>query len=87
VVAHAFNPSTREAEAEAGWFLSSRPAWSTEWGPGQPGLHRETLSRKNKNKTKQKLVPIYNLRIWVTEAWLSCEFQASLGYGERPFLK
>jgi hypothetical protein len=30
MVAHAFNPSTREAEAEAGGFLSSRPAWSTE---------------------------------------------------------
>jgi hypothetical protein len=27
-VAHAFNPSTWEAEA--GGFLSSRPAWSTE---------------------------------------------------------
>jgi hypothetical protein len=30
VVAHAFNPSTWEAEAEAGGFLSSRPAWSTK---------------------------------------------------------
>jgi hypothetical protein len=49
VAAHAFNPSTREAEA--GGFLSSRPAWSTEWFPGQPGLHRETLSRKKQNKT------------------------------------
>jgi major histocompatibility complex class I len=28
VVAHAFNPSTWEAEA--GGFLSLRPAWSTE---------------------------------------------------------
>jgi hypothetical protein len=28
VVAHAFDPSTREAEA--GRFLSSRPAWSTK---------------------------------------------------------
>jgi hypothetical protein len=28
VVAHAFNPSTWESEA--GGFLSSRPAWSTE---------------------------------------------------------
>jgi hypothetical protein len=28
VVAHAFNPSSREAEA--GGFLSSRPAWSTK---------------------------------------------------------
>jgi hypothetical protein len=51
-VAHAFNPSTREAEA--GGFLSSRPAWSTEWVPGQPGLHRETLSRKKQNKTKKQ---------------------------------
>jgi hypothetical protein len=48
MVAHAFNPSTREAEA--GGFLSSRPAWSTEWVPGQPGLYRETLSRKTKKK-------------------------------------
>ena len=43
MVAHAFNPSTWEAEA--GGFLNSRPAWSTERVPGQPGLHRETLSR------------------------------------------
>jgi hypothetical protein len=61
-VAHAFNPSTREAEA--GEFLSSRPAWSTKWVPGQPGLHRETLSWKIKtNKqpktttTTKKIVP------------------------------
>jgi hypothetical protein len=59
VVAHTFNPSTWEAEA--GGFLSSRPAWFTEWVPGQPGLHRETLSRKKKKinkkkpKTKQKI--------------------------------
>jgi hypothetical protein len=48
VVAHTFNPSTWEAEA--GRFLSSGPAWSTEWVPGQPRLHRETLSRKKKKK-------------------------------------
>jgi hypothetical protein len=48
MVMYAFNPSTWEAEA--GEFLSSRPAWSTECVPGQPGLHRETLSQKNKNK-------------------------------------
>jgi hypothetical protein len=42
VVAHAFNPGTWEAEA--GGFLSSKPAWSTKWVPEQPGLHRETLS-------------------------------------------
>jgi hypothetical protein len=52
VVAHAFNPST--GEAEAGGFLSSRPAWSTKWVPGQPGLHRETLSQKTKQKKTNK---------------------------------
>jgi hypothetical protein len=45
-VVNTFNPSTWEAEA--GGFLSSRPAWSTEWVPGQPGLYRETLSQKTK---------------------------------------
>jgi hypothetical protein len=50
MVLHVFNPSTQEAEA--GRFLSSRPAWSTEWVPGQPGLYRKTLSQKNKNKQK-----------------------------------
>jgi hypothetical protein len=53
VVAHTFNPSQ---EAEAGGFLSSRPAWSTKWVPGQPGLHRETLSREKKKKKKKKIV-------------------------------
>jgi hypothetical protein len=48
VMAHTFNPST--GEAEAGGFLSSRPAWSTEWVPGQPGLYRKTLSWKEKKK-------------------------------------
>jgi hypothetical protein len=47
-VVHTYNPSTREAEA--GGLLSSRPAWSTEWVPEQPGPHRETLSWKNKTK-------------------------------------
>jgi hypothetical protein len=51
VVAHAFNPSTWEAEA--GRFLSLRPAWSTKWVPGQPGLHRETLSQEKKKKSHQ----------------------------------
>jgi hypothetical protein len=55
VVAHAFNPSTREAEA--GGFLSSRPAWSTKWVLEQPELYRETLSEKTKqDKTKQELI-------------------------------
>jgi hypothetical protein len=42
LVVHTLNPSTWEAEASR--FLSLRPAWSTEWVPGQPGLYRETLT-------------------------------------------
>jgi hypothetical protein len=50
VEAHAFNSSTQEAEAAG--FLSLRPAWSTEWVPGQPEVYRETLSQKNQKKRK-----------------------------------
>jgi hypothetical protein len=52
VVAHAFNP--RIWEAEAGRFLSLRPAWSTKRVPGQPELYRETISRKTKRKKKKR---------------------------------
>ena len=52
VVAHAFNPSTWEAEA--GRFLSLRWACSTKWIPGQPGLHRETQSWKQQQQKKNK---------------------------------
>jgi hypothetical protein len=52
VLAHAFNPSTWEAEA--GGFLSLRPAWSTKCVPGQPGLYRETLSQKQTTNQTNK---------------------------------
>ena len=52
VVVHAFNPSTQEAEA--GGFLSSRPAWSTKFVPGQPELYRETMSQRKKKERKRK---------------------------------
>jgi hypothetical protein len=51
VVAHAVNPSTWEAEA--GGFLSLRPAWSTEQVPGQPGLQRNPVL---KNKQTKKFI-------------------------------
>ena len=54
VVVHAFSPSTQEAEK--GGSLSSRPAWSTKQVPGQPGLHRETLSWKTKKKKSIKRI-------------------------------
>jgi hypothetical protein len=52
VVAHVFNPSTREAET--GGFLSSRPAWSTELVPGQPGYTEKLCLEKPKTKTKSQ---------------------------------
>jgi hypothetical protein len=63
VVVHAFNASSWEAEA--GRFLSSRPAWSTEWVPGQPGLHRETLSQKKK---KRNTINTFLIR-WERKRW------------------
>jgi hypothetical protein len=59
---HAFNPSTREAEA--GGFLSSRPAWSTKWVPGQPGLYRETLSWNPPPKKKRVTSSLF--RWWIS---------------------
>ena len=44
MVAHAYNPST--CEAEGGRSLSLRPAWSTEEVPEQPESQGETLSQK-----------------------------------------
>jgi hypothetical protein len=54
VVAHAFNPSTWEAEA--GRFLSFEASLASlvYRVPGQPGLHREALSKKKKKKKKQE---------------------------------
>jgi hypothetical protein len=71
VVAHAFSPSTWEAEA--GGFLSSRPVLSTKWVPGQPGLYRETRSqnkqtrkKRKKRKKRQDKTPIISVfkRLW-----------------------
>ena len=62
MVAHAFNPSTQEAEA--GGSLSSRPAWSTEWMPGQSGLLlRETLSQDTTKKIFFKILKQLGLQI------------------------
>jgi hypothetical protein len=63
MVAHTFNPSTWEAEA--GGFLSSRPAWSTERAPGQTGLHRGTLSQKTKQKPKKKILLLMCVYVYV----------------------
>jgi hypothetical protein len=60
VVVHNFNPSTWKTKA--GESLSSRPAWSTKWVPGQPGLHRETLTGKRKKKNKTNFTISWCLR-------------------------
>ena len=50
-------PLTSALEAEAGGSLSSRPAWSIELVPGQPGLHRETLSQERKKEAAGSDLP------------------------------
>jgi hypothetical protein len=52
VVAHAFNPSTWEAEA--GGFLSSRPAWSTKFQDSQGYTEKSCLEKQNKTKQQQQ---------------------------------
>jgi hypothetical protein len=52
LVMHAFYPSAWEAEADRALCL--RPAWSTQWAPGQPELHSEILSLKKKKGKERK---------------------------------
>jgi hypothetical protein len=51
VEAHTFNPSTREAEA--GGFLSSRPAWATQRNP----VSKKKKNKKKKRKKQEKCIP------------------------------
>jgi hypothetical protein len=52
VVAHAFNPSTREAEA--GGFLSSRPAVQSEFQDSQGYTEKPCLKKPKKEKEKKR---------------------------------
>jgi hypothetical protein len=62
---HAFNPST--GDPEAGRFLSSRPAWSTKWVPGQPELYRETLSQTPSPPQRKKIQDQTSLPLVMTK--------------------
>lgn len=70
---HAFSPDTWEAEA--GDSLSSRPAWTAERVPGQPRLHRETLTSKNKKNF-----------MLILKLSLSTLFQTGVGQGDEVTL-
>jgi hypothetical protein len=52
VVAHAFNPSTREAEA--GGFLNSRTARATQRNPVSKNQKPKKKKKKKKPETKKK---------------------------------
>ena len=49
MVAHAYNPSTWEAEAGESVQVRDQPGLQ-KWAQGQPELHSETLSQKDKKK-------------------------------------
>ena len=54
MLAHNFNPSTRESEAGESLWVRGQPGLK-ELVPGQLGLlHRETLSQKTKKRKKKK---------------------------------
>jgi hypothetical protein len=52
MLAHAFNPST--LEAEAGRFLSLRPAWSTKFQDSQGYTEKHCLKKQKEMKRKKK---------------------------------
>ena len=84
----AFNFSTGEAEAGRGrWIsVSSRLAWSTEQILGRaPKLHRETTSRKTKQKQKN---PNLTVNSWIVLCvdlkFLSSEYNFNEDQGAPP---
>jgi hypothetical protein len=65
-VAHAFNPSTQEAEV--GRFLSSRPAWSIEFQDNQGYTEKPCPEKKtNKQKQTKKKKHAQLTKMWVRE--------------------
>jgi hypothetical protein len=56
MVAHAFNPSTREAEA--GRFLSSRPGLQSEFQDSQGYTEKPCLEKPKKRKKKRMAINI-----------------------------
>jgi hypothetical protein len=60
MVAHSFNPSAREAEA--GRFLSSRPAWSTKLiSSTARAIQRNSVLKKQKQNNKKKLSKLQSI--------------------------
>jgi hypothetical protein len=75
MVAHTFNTNIHIQEAEAGRSLTLRPAWSTEWVPGQPSLYREILSqRKNISQCYFNSFPVQyiDLSVCLTDCLSVC---------------
>jgi hypothetical protein len=89
-----FNPNTQKAETDRS--LSSRPTWSTEWVPGQPGLHREIPSQEKRKpgvvvhafnpSTREAEAGRFLSSVW-SQPGLQSEFQDSQGYTEKPYLE
>jgi hypothetical protein len=63
-VAHAFNPSTQEAEE--GEFLSSRPAWSAEQVLEHSRLH--CLQKPKKEKNSRNMSQLVDCLVSIDEA-------------------
>ena len=75
---HTFNSSTWEAEA--GGSLSFRPAWSTEWIPGQLSYSEKPCLKKQKQKKnyQRHCLP-------TSEVWTECDPPTS-NTPHRPFI-
>jgi hypothetical protein len=77
VVAHAFNPSTWEAEA--GGFLSSSPAWSTEFQDIQGYTEKSCLEKLKTKQITTKPIKIVSLSVTDTNNWTERR-SAKVGY-------
>jgi hypothetical protein len=54
VIAHVFNPSTREAQRQADFWVQGQPGLQSEFQDSQGYIEKLCL-KKTKNKTKKKI--------------------------------
>jgi hypothetical protein len=64
MVVHAFNLITREAEA--GGFLSLRPAWTTEFQDSQGYTEKPCLEKPKRKKRKRKKNVHEYVKYWLS---------------------
>jgi hypothetical protein len=84
---HAFNPSTQEAEA--GGFLSLRPAWSTEFRDSQGYTENKNKKQKYTTELSFRFVAVIAIQSYIFLLYLKlplCLFTINAPHSGKPII-